>query len=176
MQNIVLITIDSLRKDHCGCYGYPRDTTPFIDKISKSGVKFKHPFANGPLTPRSFPSILCGKHIFYGKEDNIQSYFLPKDAETIAQKLRKFGYYTAAFQAGNPFISSFYGYDRGFDFFEDFLKGSSECEKIEKSMKSKKKVGEKLLSKVGSFLDSFPKLKNVAKKGYQKGYQSLYPL
>ena len=167
MQNIVLITIDTLRKDHCGCYGYSCDTTPFIDKISKSRVRFEHAFANGPLTPRSFPSRLGGQHIFYGKEDNIQSYFLPKDVETIAQKLRKLGYYTAAFQAGNPFISSFYEYDRGFDFFEDFLKGSSECEKIERSITTKKKVREKLLSKVGSFLDSFPKLKNVAEKGYQ---------
>jgi arylsulfatase A-like enzyme len=76
-------------------------------------------------------------------------------------------YYTAAFQAGNPFISSFYGYNRGFDFFEDFLKGSSECEKIERSMTTKKKVREKLLSKVGSFLNSFPKLKNMVKEGYQ---------
>lgn len=167
MQNIVLITIDTLRKDHCGCYGYPRDTTPFIDKISKSGVKFKYPFANGPLTTRSFPSILCGHHIFYGKEDNIHSYFLPKDVETIAQKLKILGYYTAAFQAGNPFVSSFYGYDRGFDFFEDFLSGSSKCEKIERSMAPKKRVKEKLLLKVGSFLNSFPELKNIAKKGYQ---------
>lgn len=167
MQNIVLVTIDTLRKDHCGCYGYTRDTTPFIDKISKSGVRFRYPFANGPLTTRSFPSILGGQHIFYGKEDTIHSYFLPRDVETIAQKLKNLGYYTVAFQAGNPFISSFYGYDRGFDFFEDFLKGSSECEKIERSMTTKKKVREKLLSKVDSFLNSFPKLKNMAKKGYQ---------
>jgi arylsulfatase A-like enzyme len=169
MQNIVLITIDTLRKDHCGCYGYSRDTTPFIDKISKSGVKFEHPFANGPLTTRSFPSILGGQHIFYGKEDNIQSYFLPKNVETIPQKLKNSGYYTAAFQAGNPFISSFYGYDRGFDFFEDFLKGSSECEKMERSVTQtpKKEMKKKLLSKVESFLNSFHKLKNVAKKGYQ---------
>lgn len=168
MQNIVLITIDTLRKDHCGCYGYSRDITPFIDKISKSGVRFRYPFANGPLTTRSFPSILGGQHIFYGKEDNIQSYFLPKNVETIPQKLKNSGYYTAAFQAGNPFISSFYGYDRGFDFFEDFLKGSSECEKMERSMTQtpKKEMKKKLLSKVGSFLDSFPKLKNIAKKGY----------
>ena len=163
MQNIVLITIDTLRKDHCGCYEYSRDTTPFIDKISKSGVKFENAFVNGPLTPRSFPSILCGQHIFYGKESNIQSCFLPEVAETIAQKLKKLGYYTAAFQAGNPFLSSFYGYDRGFVFFEDFLKGSSECEKIERSTT----LMQKLLSKAASFLNSFPKLKNVAKKGYQ---------
>ena len=170
MQNIVLITIDTLRRDHCGCYGYSRDTTPFIDKISNSGVNFEHSFANGPLTTRSFPSILGGQHIFYGKEDNIHSYFLPKDVETIAQKLKNFGYYTAAFQAGNPFISSFYGYDRGFDFFEDFLNGSSECEKIERFVTlspKKETMKKKLLSKLGLFLDSFPRLKNVAKKGYQ---------
>jgi len=165
-QNIVLITIDTLRKDHCGCYGYFRDTTPFIDKISKFGVKFEYPFANGPLTPRSFPSILCGHHIFYGKVDDIHSCFIPKNLETIAQKLKKLGYHTAAFQAGNPFISSFYGYGRGFDSFEDFLCGNSERERIERLITSKKVVKKNLLSKVGSFLNSFPRLKSVIKKIY----------
>ena len=166
MENIVLITIDTLRKDHCGCYGYGRDTTPFLDKLSKSGVTFRHALANGPLTPRSFPSILGGVHAFYGKEDNIRSYFLPKNVDTMAQKLRRTGYYTAGFQAGNPFISSFYGYDRGFDFFEDFMEKSSECDRIEKSTSQKKNRSKRLLSRIYSLLNHLPALKNVARKGY----------
>jgi arylsulfatase A-like enzyme len=169
--NIILITIDSLRKDHCGCYGYSRDTTPFIDKISQSGVRFKYPFANGPLTPRSFPSILTGQHIFYGKENDIHSYFLPKDVETIAQKLRNFGYYSGAFQAGNPFISSFYGYNRGFDHFDDFLYGDSECERIERLQKkpetTKKGFKERFFLKIISTLDYLPEIKRAGRKEYQ---------
>ena len=88
MINIVLITIDTLRKDHCSCYGYSHDTTPFLKKICKTGVKFEYVFSNGPLTPRSFPSILCGCHAFEGKIDNINCYFLPKDVETVAEKLK----------------------------------------------------------------------------------------
>jgi len=166
MKNVVLITIDTLRKDHCGCYGYSRNTTPLIDKLSKDGVKFEHAFANGPLTPRSFPSILCGCHAFYGKENDIHSYFLPKNLETIAQKLKKMGYYTAAFQAGNPFISSYYGYDRGFDFFEDFLKDNSECHKIEASNKSQNKIGKRMISRFGLFLNHFPFVKSIVTKVY----------
>ena len=166
MKNIVLITIDTLRKDHCSCYGYSRNTTPFIDKLSKDGVKFEHAFANGPLTPRSFPSILCGCHIFSGKEDNIHSYFLPKNLETIAQKLKISGYHTAAFQAGNPFISSFYGYDRGFDFFEDFLKDNSECAKIEISQKSQNNVRKKIFVRLGQILNHSPPIKNVVSNVY----------
>lgn len=170
-KNIILITIDSLRKDHCGCYGYSRDTTPFIDKISRSGVLFKYPFANGPLTPRSFPSILTGQHIFYGKENDIHSYFLPKDAETVARKLKNFGYYSAAFQAGNPYISSFYGYNRGFDHFDDFLKDNSSCETIEKHqkkpVKSEKGFKERFFLKIISAFDYLPELKSAGRKGHQ---------
>ena len=39
-KNIILITIDSLRADHLGCYGYDRDTTPYIDNLAKEGIVF----------------------------------------------------------------------------------------------------------------------------------------
>jgi len=120
-KNIVLITIDTLRRDHCSCYNYPRETTPFLDQISNNGIKFNYAFATGPLTPRSFPSILCGIMPFDEKFDDIKSYFLPKNIETIAQKMKKIGFDTVAFQAGNPFLSKYYGYNRGFDEFYDYI-------------------------------------------------------
>ena len=47
-KNVVLITIDSLRRNHCSCYGYERKTTPFLDNLAKNGIKFNHAFSNGP--------------------------------------------------------------------------------------------------------------------------------
>jgi len=138
-KNVILITIDSLRKDHCSCYGYWRKTTPFLDSLAESGIKFNYTFSNGPLTPRAFPSILCGATTFEGKVNDIQSNFLPKNLITIAQKLQKKGYYCAAFQSGNPFISRFYGYDRGFNEFLDYLPYSSNLTRKESNKDKLKK-------------------------------------
>ena len=150
--NIILITIDTLRRDHCSCYGYERMTTPFLDSIAKKGVKFNHAFANGPLTPRSFPSILCGVSTFAGKEDDISSCFLPQNIETIAERLEKRGYYTVAFQAGNPYLSKYYGYDRGFREYKDYLKADK---------KRSKAKGNKLIL---SLFGIFPKIMPIARK------------
>lgn len=121
--NIVLITIDTLRRDHCGCYGYGRDTTPFLDELTEDGVKFSNVLSNGPLTTRSFPAIFCGVEgpAFYGLESDSEIFHLPRHCKSLAERMRERGYHTVAFQAGNPYLSSFYGYDRGFDVFHDYL-------------------------------------------------------
>lgn len=170
-KNIVLITVDSLREDHCGCYGYGRETTPFLDSLAEGGVKFSYAFSNGPLTPRAFPSILCGATTFEGKEDNMQSYFLPENLETIAQKIQEKGFYCAAFQAGNPFISRFYGYDRGFNEFFDYLENSSKqsrkeskINKLKKSLRpfiKRKKWLERIVRIFITRIDYFKKLRQI---------------
>lgn len=58
--NIILITIDALRSDHLGCYGYERNTSPNIDKLAKEGVRFEQAIAAGGWTFESVPSILTG--------------------------------------------------------------------------------------------------------------------
>ncbi|MHA1381679.1 MAG: sulfatase [Candidatus Helarchaeota archaeon] len=170
-KNVILITIDSLRKDHCSCYGYQRKTTPFLDYLAKKGVKFNYAFSNGPLTPRSFPSILCGATAFEGKEDNIQSYFIPKSLITIAQRMQKKGYFCVAFQSGNPFLSKYYGYNRGFNEFFDYLENSSSSDRnwlIIKKIKNylrffiKKKAGlESVARKLLTKLEYFKRLKQI---------------
>lgn len=85
MKNVVSIEFEKLRKYHHGCYGY----TPisFIEKISESIVRFGHP-ANRPLSSWSFPSMSCGCHEFYCKENYIHSYFPHKDVGALSQKLK----------------------------------------------------------------------------------------
>ncbi len=53
--NTILITIDSLRPDHLGCYGYGRNTSPNIDRLAKEGVRFNQAISQVPMTP---PSVL----------------------------------------------------------------------------------------------------------------------
>jgi len=113
--NIILITIDSLRYDHLGCYGYPRNTSPNIDSLAARGVKFLQAISNGGNTPASFPSILLSA---LPPLDSSDSRAILRRSTALAELLKNAGYKTAAFHS-NPHVSRFYGYGKGFDIFDD---------------------------------------------------------
>lgn len=115
--NILLITIDTLRRDHLGFYGYPLDTSPFIDSLAKEGVVFKNVVTPLPLTDGSHATILTSLHpLAHQVIRNATS--LKDKVETIAEVLKKNGYYTigtiAAFH-----LSKKYNFSQGFDSFSD---------------------------------------------------------
>src|SRR5689334_5326464 len=58
--NVFLITIDTLRSDHVGCYGYKRIQTPAMDQLAKRGIRFAEAFTPSPVTNTSHASILTG--------------------------------------------------------------------------------------------------------------------
>lgn len=124
-KNVILITIDCLRADNLGCINHSMNQTPVIDRIARSGVLFRQAIANGPNTFCSFPSILASSYPLMnllGEELGLPSnwIFVSKDNFTLAQILKRNSYSTAAFHS-NPWISSFFNYDKGFDVFEDTL-------------------------------------------------------
>jgi arylsulfatase A-like enzyme len=124
-KNVILITIDCLRADNLGCINNLMNQTPVIDKIARRGVLFRQAIANGPNTFCSFPSILASSYPLMnllGEELGLPSnwIFMSKDNFTLAQVLKRNSYSTAAFHS-NPWISSFFNYDKGFDVFEDSL-------------------------------------------------------
>ena len=120
-KNVILITIDALRADHLNCLGYPRKTTSNLDEFAHKGALFTHAFSNAPTTRQSFPSILTSTYAAMYNDCALQDKRpLSKERMTIAEKLKEYGYSTAGFHY-NAFLSSLYGYDRGFDTFEDFL-------------------------------------------------------
>lgn len=115
--NILLITIDTLRRDHLGCYGYQLDTSPFIDSLAKEGVVYKNVVTPLPLTDGSHATILTSLHpLAHQVIRNATS--LKDKVETIAEVLKKNGYYTigtiAAFH-----LSHKYNFNQGFDSFSD---------------------------------------------------------
>lgn len=123
--NLILITIDCLRPDHMGCFGYPINTTPHIDNLARKGAVFPQAISNGPNTYCSFPSIMTSSYAMMnslGKEMGFPSrwIFLSARNLTIAEVLKEHGYSTAAFHS-NPWVSAFFHYDRGFDLFDDSL-------------------------------------------------------
>lgn len=118
-RSLVLVTVDCLRADHVGFGGYSHSVTPFLDALAKSGVVFSQAIVAGVPTYFSFPAILASRYPL-GLGRGVMG--IAPGETTIATILRNAGYRTAAFLAGNPYLSPHYGYDQGFETFSDFLK------------------------------------------------------
>ncbi len=111
--NVLLITIDTLRADHMSLYGYPRETTPRLDALAKTGVAFDRAYTYWPKTRGSFVAMLTGRlagRSGYSKTHPLLLDFNP----TLAGVLKKAGYDTVAV-VDNPNVAASLGYAKGFD-------------------------------------------------------------
>ena len=117
-KSLVFITVDCLRADHCGFYGYSRPTTPFLDTLAGEAAVVPTAVVAGAPTYYSLPAILASRMPLALGRDVIG---LAPGESTLATALHGAGYATAAFSAANPYISARFGYDQGFEVFEDFL-------------------------------------------------------
>ena len=116
--NILLITIDTLRADHLGCYGYHGVETPNIDRLAGEGVLFTNATCQVPLTLPSHCSILTGTHpMYHGVRDNA-GFYLEEENTTLAEILKGYGYATSGF-IGAFVLDSRWGIDQGFDYYFD---------------------------------------------------------
>lgn len=115
IDNIILLTIDSLRADHLSCFNYSRTTTPNLDNLVEENIIFTKANSASSHTREAVPSILTG---LYPDEAINNQYHLT--ASTVAHYLSREGFQTGAFHS-NPFISRAYGYAKDFDKFYDDL-------------------------------------------------------
>ena len=120
-RSLILVTVDCLRADHVGFLGYSRPVTPFLDSLAPQSTIFSDAIVAGAPTYFSFPGIMASRHALALGRDILG--IAPGEA-TIATELHKAGYKTAAFVAGNPYLSARFGYDQGFDNFQDYLGAS----------------------------------------------------
>ena len=128
-QNIILVSIDSLRADHCGHLGAEFEITPTLDELASDGVAFENAVAPGPQTFSSMPVAFTGQHRpaeQYDSPENSSDWeerlgaidrHLARHA-TIPEQLKRLGYSTGGISP-NPWTSSASGFDRGFDEFVD---------------------------------------------------------
>jgi choline-sulfatase len=118
--NLLLVTIDTLRADHVGAYGYAPATTPTLDGLARRGVRFDAVQAAVPLTGPSHATILTGQYPpVHGLRDNAR-FTIEAKATTLAERLKQAGWRTAAFVAAYPVAAAF-GFGRGFDTFSEGL-------------------------------------------------------
>jgi choline-sulfatase len=123
--NVLLVTLDTVRADHVGCYGAREAATPTLDGLSARGVRFTTGVAHAPLTAPSHASILTGRTpLGHGVRDN-GAYVLPEGVRSVAEDFREAGYKTVAFVSGFPLMRRF-GLDRGFDLYDDHLPRGSD--------------------------------------------------
>jgi arylsulfatase A-like enzyme/tetratricopeptide (TPR) repeat protein len=118
-QNVLLVTIDTLRADALGCYGGPV-ATPNLDRLARQGMRFDFAHAHAVVTLPSHASILTGRYPFeHGIRDN-SGYRLGAGTPTLATLLKAAGYHTAAFIGGFP-LNARFGLTPGFDVYDDRL-------------------------------------------------------
>lgn len=115
-KNIILVTVDSLRRDFVGCYDERgAELTPNLDEFGARGVLFENAVAQGSYTRSSIPSFFTSTYPW-----KLQPGGDISDRPTLATILKDHGYNTAFFHS-NPFLSKASGYERGFDVFDDSL-------------------------------------------------------
>ena len=111
--SFVWITIDTLRADHLGCYGYPRPTSPRIDDLAGRGILYENAISQAPWTLPSVASMLLGRYPRQISESLAWSFSIETDAEPVAEVMRRGGYATAAF-VHQPMVETASRLRRGF--------------------------------------------------------------
>lgn len=128
--SILLVSIDTLRADHLGCYGYPRPTSPTIDALAREGVRFDPAISQAPWTTPShmslFTSLVPSTHKVNQDWARFQSFQkgrggyrpLADGVPTLATWLQSAGYRTLAITGGGT-VAGALGFARGFDVYRE---------------------------------------------------------
>ena len=117
--NVLFIVVDSLRQDHVGAYGYDQDTTPEIDRLAREGVVFEDLIVQCSWTLPSHATMFTGLNAgAHGVDHNFER--VDEEATTLPLILQQHGYRTVGIAAA-PLLEEPYGFQRGFDVYDDTL-------------------------------------------------------
>lgn len=132
-RNLVLVTVDSLRADHCGYVNSKSGLTPTIDRLAEEGISYTQAVAPGPRTPSSVPVLFTGEFMsdpvdwswadWRGRQRRIGRHM--ERFQHLSERLRRRGYETAAFTT-NPWTTRESNFNRGFDAFAEISANSDD--------------------------------------------------
>src|SRR3954466_14441256 len=119
LRNVVLITIDTLRADHVGAYGYAAANTSTLDALAATGARFDRAFATAPITLTSHASLMTGRYPpGHGARHN--GVRMNLETPTLAEAFARNGFTTGAFVAAFPLDRRF-GLIKGFSHYRDAM-------------------------------------------------------
>jgi arylsulfatase A-like enzyme/Tfp pilus assembly protein PilF len=121
--NVLFVTIDTLRADHVGCYGYKQVKTPNIDSLAADGSRFARAYAVVPVTLPSHSSMMTGTYPMLSGMHDFSGNKLSPLQPTLASVLKQSGYQTGAVIAA-AVLDSRFGLNQGFDFYYDHFEFS----------------------------------------------------
>jgi arylsulfatase A-like enzyme len=141
--SILLIVADTLRSDHLGCYGYPRGTSPNIDRLAEEGTLFTRFYTVVPTTLASVTSLMTSLH---PKDHKVSrnGFKIGSDLPLLSEVFLDGGFETAAF-VSSYCLSSEFGMSRGFSHFDEEMKQGTVL-KDNKLIRSAKQVTDNFLS------------------------------
>ncbi len=119
---VVLVTVDTLRADHLGCYGYARATSPRLDALAASAVRFERVVVPTPRTTQSLASLLTGTTPASHQVRRLEHRLLPEHL-TVAERFQEAGFMTGAFVSIPYFRKDAQGFEQGFGKDFDFFSG-----------------------------------------------------
>ncbi|HJR59070.1 MAG TPA: sulfatase-like hydrolase/transferase [Vicinamibacterales bacterium] len=120
--NILLITLDTVRADRLGIYGYELAHTPNLDRLAREGVRFADATSQAPLTAPAHAALMTGLYPGRLGIRNNGSTPIPDETATLAETLKGAGYRTGAF-IGAFVVDRAYGFGQGFDVFDAAFEG-----------------------------------------------------
>lgn len=128
--NVLLISLDTLRPDHLGCYGYTKLTSPHLDRLARAGIVLTNCRCQAPWTLPSHMSLFTSTLPTYNGVDGLNK-SLPAEFHTLAQHLRENGYRTAGL-VNSAQMRAHWGFARGFETWREFEADVPEgnCENI----------------------------------------------
>ena len=125
-KNLLLVTLDTTRADHLGCYGFEGASTPVLDGLANEGVLFERCVTSAPYTLPAHASILTGLlPLRHGVRVN-GTQGLPAEVQTLAESLSNAGFDTGAVVSALVLDSRF-GLNQGFDRYDDDLSAGGEA-------------------------------------------------
>ncbi|MCP4147295.1 MAG: sulfatase-like hydrolase/transferase, partial [bacterium] len=138
--NLLFITIDTMRDDHIGAYGYKEAQTPNLDRLANNGALFENCYSPVPVTLPAHSSIFTGKYpIAHHVRDN-GSFFLDDSEITLAEKMKELDYDTYGVIASFVLLSKF-GINQGFDGYDDSLSGDQLINSFDSEIKAEQVYG-----------------------------------
>ncbi|SPD73137.1 hypothetical protein PITCH_A1700013 [uncultured Desulfobacterium sp.] len=171
--NVILISLDTLRADHLGCYGYKRSTSPAIDSLALQGILFEDVTAPAPWTLPSHASLLTGR---YPSKNGVilQTNSLGEEIPTLAEVMRRHGFATSAI-VNSLWLSTKNGLHRGFDDFAYVVEHGAQIKAAEITDKAVKWLSENGDKRFFLFLHYYDVHSDyIASPKYLKQYETPY--